>query len=707
MSHWESSLRIVSIFTLVFCAMSGSTTTATAAAPANGGVLFHDIAAGGGAGLVYQRTGSASSAIWDQVTAAGIMRPSDIVNTPTKWRGSPGVALLDYDDDGDLDIYVTNGPGTNNSLFSSQLRETGSLSYIDVAEAAGVGAPDQDSSGVCFGDIDNDGDDDLFVLSNFGTNRLFEANGDGTFTDISGVSGLGNDDLTSASCSFGDVNGDGLLDVAIANATEDMSNLLGIAPPEPFLYNQYNQLFLGGPGNVFVDVSETSGVLDLRGFPPGFEGAPAITWAIAMVDFDLDGDIDIVHADDQGGIPRANLGGLDRGFIHLLENDGSGHFTDVTVERNLQKVGEWMGLSFGDLNQDGYLDIFGTNVGDWAASPFTQLDPVYGVLGVYNLGDSASRWFLGSADGTFRDPGVGDLVATPFGWGTSMADYDNDADTDIIYHGGLGFGPVVHSDNLGVMLLNDGAANFTYDAEALSESVDHRRRTVHGVAVGDLDDDGFTDVVSVSNFDKQASIPITLYTTQWGSPFDGLVGYQATFGPTETPFEWAYSGYEDNVDGTLSVEISSGDNGNRWAKVELLGTIGLTAGGAVNRDGIGATVSFRTSHGRSTLRPVTGGSSYASQDSLELVFGLGSAHRGRVDVLWPGGVRNRLYGVKKGERITFPEIPCSIDGDWSGFVPYLVCVGGSLHDLRSAGYISQSQKARFFASAIVAFLVEH
>ena len=62
-----------------------------------------------------------------------------------------------------------------------------------------------------------------------------------------------------------------------------------------------------------------------------------------------------------------------------------------------------------------------------------------------------------------------------------MVDYDNDADTDIVYHGGMAFGPVVHSDNLGVMLLNDGAASFTYDLDALAQSTDHRRRTVHGM----------------------------------------------------------------------------------------------------------------------------------------------------------------------------------------------------------------------------------
>ena len=677
----------------------------SASPPVNGGVKFHDIATEAETGLVYQRTESASGAIWDQVTAQGILTFFDLVNTPLKWRGAPGVAIFDHDGDGDLDLYVTNGPGSDNSLFSNQLRETGELTFVDVAASAGVGAPDQDSSGVCAGDIDNDGDADLLVLSNFGTNRLFESNGDGTYTDISGPSGLGADDRTSMSCSFGDIDGDGLLDVVIANATEDLSNLLGIAPVDPFLFNQHNQLFRNTPGNVFVDVSESSGILDLQGFPPGFEGSPTITWAIAMVDYDLDGDVDILQADDQAGFPRESYGGIDRGFIHVLENDGSGSFLDVTMELDMARTGEWMGLAFGDLNEDGALDVFGTNAGDWALTTVTPLDPVYADFGYYALGDSTSRWFLGSAGSPFTDPGVGDLVATPFGWGTSITDYDNDADLDIIYHGDMAFGPVVHTDNMGVMLLNDGDAHFTYDAAALAESTDHQRRTVHGMAVGDLNDDGFPDVVSVSAFDKQESIPLEIYATEWGSPFDGLVAYQPTYSPTGVPGVWQFAGH-DNIDGSLSVELSSADNGNRWAKVKVIGTVGLTEGGAVNRDGIGAVVSFRTAHGRSTLRPVLGGSSYASQDSLELTFGLGAARRGHLEILWPGGVRNRLYGVRKSERITFPEIPCSFDAEWASLGEYASCVADSLVGLRQAGVVTRREKVRFFISALLAFLDE-
>lgn len=666
-------------------------------------VKLHDIARQETANLAYHRTPSASSVVWDQIVAGGALTFEMLAITPLKWRGAPGVALLDHDGDGDLDIYVTNGPGTANSLFSSQLEETGELTFRDVAQTAGVGATDQDSSGVCFGDTDNDGDHDLFVLSNFGPNRFFENRGDGSFSDLSTFSNLGNDNKSSMACSFGDVNGDGLLDIVVANSWDDMSNQFGLVIP--FEFNQHNQLYLNLGDNLFADVSAASGIEDLRSFAPGFEGLPPITWAIAMVDYDLDGDMDIVQACDQAGVPRAVFGGVDLGFIFLLENDGSGHFTDVTPEKGTHEVGEWMGLSFADVDHDGHLDMFATNVGDWALTTVTPLDPVYGAGLIYNLGDSTSRWFLGGEGGVFTDPGVGELVGTPFGWGTSMADYDNDGDTDIVYHGGMGIGPVVHLDNMGVMLENDGSGHFTYDREALAESTDHQRRVVHGMAMGDLNGDGFSDIVSVSSFDVQASIPITPYRVRWGAPFDGQVGYQTTFLPTETLGSWVYSGIERNIDGSLSVEINSADNGNHWLKVEVLGTVDLLRSGRVNRDGIGATVKVTPWGGEPTLHPILGGASYASQDSLVAEVGLGSARRATVEVLWPGGARNRLYHVEAGAEILFPEIPCSF-ADPAPYGAYLSCVLTALRELDELEVLPQGESFHFLTSAIRAY-VEH
>ena len=156
----------------------------------------------------------------------------------------------------------------------------------------------------------------------------------------------------------------------------------------------------------------------------------------------------------------------------------------------MNHTGGWMGLAFGDLNGDGFLDMFATNFGDFPNIPFSPFDPVYIGGAVFELGELSTRWFLGGSGGVFTDPGVGDLVATPFGWGVSLFDYDNDADGDIVYHGSLSAGPVTHADNPGVILNNDGAAHFTWDAAALAASTNHQRRTVHGVAVGDLNDKG-------------------------------------------------------------------------------------------------------------------------------------------------------------------------------------------------------------------------
>ncbi len=701
-SFEKSTARKISFGWLPSFAILGLLSQAASPGYAQSNVRFHDIANSEAAGLSYSRTPSVHAARWEQILAGGVLALPELINTPHKWRGSPGVAILDYDNDGDQDLYVTNGPGSNNSLFSNQLAETGVLTFIDLAAAAGVGAPDQDSSGVCYGDTDNDGDEDLFVLSTFGTNRFFENNGSGSFTDMSASSGLGEESMTSMSCSFGDVNSDGLLDVVVANSYLDFNSLLGIAG-EPFALNLPNHLFLNTGGNTFADASEVSGIRDLHGFPPTFDAHATLTWAIAMVDYDADGDVDIVHADDQAGIPRAEHGGVNRGFIRVLRNDGSGRFADVTMEINMGHVGDWMGLSFGDVNSDGIIDIFGSNLGDWTSTTSTPLDPVYGNFQVYQLGNNTSRWFLGSREGVFSDPGVGGLVATPFGWGTTMADYDNDADVDIIYHGGMALGPAVNADNMGVVLSNDGSGAFVWDSAALAESTDHQRRNVHGVASGDLDDDGFVDVVSVSNFDIQDSIPIVPFNVEWGAPFDGLVGYQATFVPTEVLGLWVHSGSEDNVNGSVSVEINNADSGNGWVKVKLVGAAGLLPAGVVNRDGIGAVVRVRTMAGASATRPVLGGSSFASQDGLELAFGLGSAEKSWVDVLWPGGGRNRLYDVQDGERILFPEIPCSFADEWDHAGEYLRCVRGALDGLEDAGVLDHNLKRRFFASALRAF----
>jgi enediyne biosynthesis protein E4 len=678
----KNGVRVIAVTGALVCAM-----------PALAGVTFHNIAAGGGAGLTYGRTPSARKATLDAIQADGILNllAGEYEMLPVKNYGGPGIAVLDYDKDGDLDIYVTNGPGTPNSLFQNRLKETGHLSFQDVAQSAGAALTSQDSNGVCFGDIENDGDLDLYVTGYKG-NRLLKNNGNGTFSDITASSGTGGQTTTSVSCAMGDINGDGLLDVLVAN-TFDFGNNLAYAGT--LSYFQYNQLLVNQGNRVFADQTAASGLNNPLGIPQA--GATLATWAVSLIDIDMDGDLDAMVANDDHG----NYSGIDAGFIRLFRNDGTGHFTDETVPAGLNRVGEWHGIAFGDLNCDGQLDIFGTNIGDYIFNP-----------GFFLPGAHASRWLLGASGGTFTDPGVGDLVTAPTGWGAAMADYDNDGDSDIIYNGGYEFSIYWDESNPGVVLNNQGcSASFTWDSAALA-GTNHLDRNVEGLATGDFNNDGFVDVVTVSSFDVDpGQFRVPLPSAPVGSIFDptATMYFISTPGvPDFFLFEW--QGFTRS-NGSLVVEINSG-NGNRWAAFDLVGTRGLVddpfATGQVNRDGIGAFVRFTPQGGQPTLTPVLGGSSYASQNSLTVEAGMGNAASGTVEVIWPGGVKNRLYDVLPSERLTLPEIPCSFDAAVSRH-EYEKCVKESLKDLRHphVDLLTHQEADRLEDSALRAYDESH
>lgn len=680
--------------------MAALPSTASATPPNAGSapVTFSDIANNGGAGIGYRRTKSNSDATFDAIKLRPVYALPDIAASPLKSRGAPGVAVLDYDGDGDQDLYVTNGPGTANSLYQNQFKQGGGTNFIDVGAAAGVGATAQDSTGTCFGDIDNDGDEDLLVLGMMEDNRLFQNNGNGTFTDITPASGVGGGALGHVSCAMGDVNGDGLLDIAVANVF-DLSRQDAIWT-DIFAFNHPNQLFINQGGNVFTDVSDTSGIRALYDVP---QGDATISWAIALVDYDQDGDLDLIHADDQAAIPPGSFEGLDRGRLHVFRNDGSGHFYDVTELAFPPPPGvfpppkppsaQWMGLSFGDLNSDGQLDMFASCTGDYLAQQFGIAIPP---------GISTSRWFLGAPGGTFTQPGVGALVATPFGWGTSINDFDNDGDADITYFGSMDVGPYFLTDNPGVMLRNDGAANFTFDGDAFASSREKTLRgETQGVGVGDLNDDGFPDVVHVAGAYIPTTIPLVPAVQRWGGPFDATAFVAPTFFPTGFfEAEWAGLNLEN---GYLSVQLNSANNGNRWVKIKTLGTKGLTALGKNNRDGIGALVKFTPRKGKTVMSPVLGGSSYASQHALEQTFGLKNESRGTLDITWPGGAHNRLYDVEKFERLTYPEIPCDFEASWPNKNAYRACVDAALGQLVSNNTITSSYRNRLRQSAYKAY----
>ncbi|MCF6323827.1 MAG: CRTAC1 family protein [Gammaproteobacteria bacterium] len=668
---------------------------------ASNSVTYENISIDDETGIEFRRAVSPNNVVLDAIKQIGFINSADAESrsrAPVKPHGSPGVAIFDYDGDGDLDIYATNSLGVSNSLYQNQYRQTGELTFIDVALQASVSAIEQDSTGACVGDIDNDGDRDLLVLGNNGTqNMLFENSGDGNFINISHKVFNSDDIRHPAGCSMGDVNADGLLDIAIGNTFDNWFHRLPLVTFNNDFLLEANQILINKGDNHFKDESLYAGLVDDK----------FITWGIALVDYDLDGDLDLITADDQGAKSPEIHGGRDDGYIRIYENNGSGKFTNVTEKVGTNRYGAWMGLSFGDFNSDGYMDIFATNSGFYITS-FLQ-----SVLDFPNeTGDWTSGWFLGQGDGRFIFPGAGEMIDTPFGWGTSVMDYDNDGDSDIIYHGGVNMGIFVEASNPGVILNNDGAANFSRDEIALSTSTDHLRRNVQGMAVGDLNDDGSMDIVTVSAEDWPASYPLApLVPPPYliGSPFDDAAKFWPTFMPvdvTDLSKGFLWSGLE-TLDGTLSVEISHAKNHNNWIKVTLLGGAGLLKKSRVNRDGIGAVVTNTPKNGNPVMWPVIAGSSYASQDSLEWIFGLGESESSTLEVLWPGGVRNRLYNVHAGERINFPEIPCSYTDKNIKINNYFKCVSHSLLKFHKAGYLSHKEKYRYLISAIKSYLKEN
>ena len=652
----------------------------TASAFADGGITYRNLADHPRSGLDWERAPSEDFAVWESQLQSGLAA-MEVPLIPHNPEGQTGVAIFDYDDDGDLDLFVTNGPGKANSLFSNQLMEWGRVRFRDVGRRAGVAATDMDASGVCYGDLDNDGDDDLFVLGRATPNRLFENRGNGSFRVVEG-SGLEGGFRDSSSCTMGDIDGDGLLDVLIGNPFDQSSNVGCMV--EPWALTQHNQLFSNRGDLRFDDVSESSGILDLVGFPEEAGRAAGITWAVSMVDLDHDADLDLVFADDQCALPGTAGGGVDRGFLHLMINDGSGHFEDHPILDTPNATGSWMGLGFGDLDCDGNLDIFGSNVGDYFL-------PTLGAP--YLNGQQASRVLYGNGDGSFRDPGVGSLGASVFGWGNAVYDADNDGDLDIAYQGGLET-VITGVDNPGVLLINEGCGeNFYYDDQAFS--VDHLRRGVQAVAMGDLDRNGFVDLVTASSFNVPEGVPMLPAAASYGSVFDETALFIPFFTPTEDGVEW--SGYE-LAPGDLVVELAS-RNGNRSVTVELMGGVGLVRGGRVNRSAIGAVVSFTPDGGKTVAVPVQGGSSFSAQHTLEQTFGFGGARVGTLEVIWPGGVRNRLENVRPGQ-IVMPEIPCSLDADWPSFAEYRSCVQRALTDLQGAGVIDAELSRRLRRSAL-------
>jgi len=387
---------------------------------------------------------------------------------------SGGVALFDYDNDGLPDIYFVNsltvdmvksGGKTRSALYHNN----GDGTFTDVTDKAGVGDVGW-GMGAVVGDYDNDGFDDLYVTC-LGKNHLFHNNGDGTFTDVTDKAGVG-DPRWSTGAAFFDYDGDGRLDLFVSNYVDfDINHLPEFGKGRTCQYKgvpvQCGPRGLPGAGDslyhnngdgTFTDVSKKAGVND----PNGYYGLGVIA-----SDFDGDGLADIYVANDS----TPNF---------LYHNNGDGTFKEIgfpsgtAVNDNGSEQGS-MGVTLGDYDHDGRLDLFVTNFAD-------EYNTLYHADGPDSFTDVSYKAKVAE-------------VSLPYvGWGTKFFDYDNDGWVDLFVANGHVYPQLENYKQRKLVHHNNRDGTFTEVAEQLGPALTEKR-AARGVAFGDIDNDGDVDIV--------------------------------------------------------------------------------------------------------------------------------------------------------------------------------------------------------------------
>jgi len=336
-----------------------------------------------------------------------------------------GAATGDFDNDGYDDVFLCNG---RQPVF---YRNQGDGTFIDQTGPAGL-AHLWHINVACFSDIDNDGDQDLFLGAFFGPNHLLLNNGDGTFQDVTTASGIKSHDYVT-SLSFFDYDTDGDLDLYLGRFVNAETSF-----PDSFIYTRNgepNVLYRNNGDNTFTDVTEESGLGDI-----------GLTLAIGAADYDEDGDQDIYVANDFG----RNA---------LYQNQGDGTFQDVAKETGALGIGGSMSTSWGDYDNDGRLDLYVGAVRSnqrWFVQPITAKRVVWKFIREGKVGDdnpiltdlqnymgddwsnignvamAGNALFRQNEDHTFTNVSK-DAETRPAGWywSSGFLDIDNDGDLDI------------------------------------------------------------------------------------------------------------------------------------------------------------------------------------------------------------------------------------------------------------------------------------
>jgi hypothetical protein len=400
-----------------------------------------------------------------------------------------GACWLDFDRDGDLDLFLVNGarlqprPGDKPPLDALFRNDAGR--FTDIAAAAGLADP-RWGVGCAVGDYDADGDPDLFV-SHYGPDALHRNNGDGTFTDVAATAGVA-DPRWGAGAAFADYDGDGWLDLYVANYLEfdpqtapkhgSTSNCKFRGMPVMCgprgLPGTPDALYRNNGDGTFRDVTRQAGLTE----GSGYYGL-GVVWG----DYDNDGDRDLYVANDS----TPNL---------LFRNNGDGTFQEIGIRAGVgyssdgrEQAG--MGADFGDADGDGWLDIFVTNFSHDYSTLYR------------NQGDG---FFV---DVTFRS-GLVQATLPTLGWGTHLFDYDLDGDLDLFLANGHVYPEVDRHDigtsyaQLNQLFENDGSARFSERSSEAGPGLAIRSSS-RAAAMADYDRDGDWDLL-VTNIDDSPNL---------------------------------------------------------------------------------------------------------------------------------------------------------------------------------------------------------
>lgn len=484
-----------------------------------------------------------------------------------------GITVFDYNNDGFMDLYMMNGTylegisqedgkvfeGTHNILYRNNRDGT----FTDVSKVSGL---DDQHWSMAAGaiDLDNDGFEDLYLL-NYGDNVFYHNNGDGSFSDITDELGLeGPKELNgftkwSIGVSYWDYNQDGLLDAMVGNFLAfDPAYISTQTPgmmPHPSEYKgQASMLYKQMPDGTFQEVTK-----DAELFFPDSK-----CMGLTIFDYDDDGDLDIFQANDHQ-------------MNYLFQND-KGNYKDVGVAVGVAANSQGnatgsMHATLGDIDGDGLVDIFVS-------------DLKYGAL-YHNMGN-------GLYEDITESSGVARFMDKKGGWGASLFDFDNDGDLDLITANGTAEELILQYP---LLLENDGSGNFK-DVGQLHGEYFSVKRSGRGLAVWDYDNDGDMDVV-ISHVDLEAA---------------------------------------------ATVLRNDGGNRNNWLGVMLVGDQGLASG-------IGAKVTLKAA-GKKQVIINQWTSGYLSNKEPRIHAGLGkSAIVEELKINWPDGKVEVLKDVKANQYI--------------------------------------------------------